>query len=250
MKCSRIGRLWSIAVSGMLVGCTALVMGCSTDPDVQSDGALSSSSKGGTGSSTAAGSDTGSSYTARKAVDLTNDGRPEAITIDARGPLADSASVTLAILGTAGDTLYQDRWNTRSYFEYTPRNGLTDSAANNIVVGHLQRLLVDSAFTADGPSARLKNAAIPRPPGAKPSPHEVPGIDRDAVRYDIKMNAVGASASPEAVEEFPVMEASIDSLAEELRAMPTFTYYAGGEVTYTVAWSAVKHRFVRIFSCC
>jgi hypothetical protein len=32
--------------------------------------------------------------------------------------------------------------------------------------------------------------------------------------------------------------------------MPTFTYFAGGEATYTIAWSNTKQRFVKIFSCC
>jgi hypothetical protein len=207
----------------------------------------------------------GKTFDARKAFDLTGDGRPETLVVHAAGPYADSASVTLAILDIAGDTLYQDRWNTRSYFAYTPRKGLTDSAASEVVVGHLRRLLADSAFTSNGPSDRLKSAATPRPPGAKASAHEVPGIDRDAIRYDIKYHAVRAQhalkpgdalllALPpkmyDEMEKYPVAEASIDSLADELEAMPTFTYYAGGEVTYTIAWSNTKRRFVKIFSCC
>jgi hypothetical protein len=87
------------------------------------------------------------------------------------------------------------------------------------------------------------------------------GIDRDAVRYDLKEDGVrrknglpaGARLTPTQyaqLEGMPVTEAAIDSLVHELKSSPTFMYFAGGEVTYALAWSALKNRFVRIFSCC
>ncbi len=188
------------------------------------------------------------SYNARKAYDLTGDGRPETVVQNAMGPRPDTAEVELLILATAGDTLYRNTWNTQSYFQYEYRNTFTDSAANAKITRHLRRVLSDSAFTAEGPSAGMKRSI----PG---------GIDRDAVRYDMKEAAVrskhslpaGAplnSAQYEEMQKTPVSAATIDSIVGELATMSTFTYYAGGEITYTLAWSPLRKRFVRIFSCC
>ena len=123
----------------------------------------------------------------------------------------------------------------------------TDDAAVAKVVGHLQRLLSDSSFSADGPSQQLKNS--------------VAGGMEDAIRYDLKEYAVRQKNSLPAsapltpslhaqVESTTVSNAAIDSLVKELDTAPTFRYFAGGEVTYIVAWSEVKKRFVRIFACC
>jgi hypothetical protein len=40
------------------------------------------------------------------------------------------------------------------------------------------------------------------------------------------------------------------AVANELRGRPTFTYFEGGELTNTIAWSDREHAFVRVFSCC
>lgn len=192
---------------------------------------------------------------ARRGFDLTGDGRPETITIHVHGPLADSADVILSIQSTNGDTLYATAWNTRLYFIYTPRKGMTADSADEVVVSLLRRVLEDSAFVADGLPARMRQAAIPS--GGK----ETSGIDRDAIRYDLKENAVRVShalprtaplrgAMLDEMQNAAVRDAAIDSLASELKGMSTFTYFAGGEVTNTIAWSRAKHRFVRVFSCC
>jgi hypothetical protein len=187
-------------------------------------------------------------FGARKAYDLTGDDRPETIVLRAEGSRPDTAQITLLVLATAADTLYRDGWNAQRYFHYEDRGSFSDSAATAKVVDHLRRVLNDSSFSASGPPERMK-AGIPD------------GIDRDAVRYDLKEAAVRARHSIRAgaplptalypeLEKEPVAAAVIDSLVAELRTSPTFTYFAGGEVTYTIAWSAAKHRFVRIFSCC
>jgi hypothetical protein len=187
-------------------------------------------------------------FRARKAFDLTGDGSPETVLLQARGPRVDSAQVDLLILATNGDTLYHDVWNTQRYFQYEKRSSFTDAEATSKIVAHLQRVLSDSAFTSDGPPARLTD-------------NFPDGIDHDAIRYDLKEATVRERhglrpAQPlrgsmyDEMEKVEVPTAAIDSLAAELSDMPTFTYFAGGEVTSTIAWSAARNRFIRIFSCC
>jgi hypothetical protein len=187
-------------------------------------------------------------FAARKAFDLTGDGRPETVVVDAAGPRIDTARIVLAVLAANGDMLYKDSWNANDYFMYEYRSTMSDSAANAKVLTHLKQLLSDDRFTSDGPSVQLGKSI----PG---------GIDRDAVRYDLKEEAVrarhrvprGVALTPPMyaeLEKAPAPESTIDSLITELKTRPTFTYYGGGEVTSTVAWSASRGRFVRIFSCC
>ena len=94
-------------------------------------------------------------YDARRAYDLTGDGRPETISVHAEGADVDSADVELLILSAASDTLYRDTWNTRMYFQYEYRSTFTDSAAHAKVLSHLKTLLAVSMFSADGPSANM-----------------------------------------------------------------------------------------------
>jgi hypothetical protein len=47
-----------------------------------------------------------------------------------------------------------------------------------------------------------------------------------------------------------VPEADVALLVAELAQRPSFTYYAGGEVVYTIAWSDRERRFIRIQACC
>jgi hypothetical protein len=188
-------------------------------------------------------------YDARRAYDLTGDGRPETIVVHAEGPDVDSADVELLILSTSSDTLYRDTWNTTRYFQYEYRNTFTDSAAHAKVLAHLKRILTDTMFTKDGPSATMKKAY----PG---------GVDRDAVLYDLKDAMVREKHNlrpgdpftdvslHDEVEKAQVSKAAVDSLVTEVAKMPTFRYEAGGEVSYTLAWSPSKQRMVRIFACC
>ena len=183
----------------------------------------------------------GITYTGHRSRDLTGDGTPETITVTVTGPRADSATAHLSIVGSSGDTLYQDRWNTSFYFHYVDRATFTDSAATALVVAHLRRVLSDSAFTT--------------PRGALTLP------DRDAVLYDLKEQAVrerygipaGTPLQPAQHDEMnstPIPSARVDSLLTELKQQPTFMYHAGGEITYILSYSPTLKRMVRIFSCC
>ncbi len=191
----------------------------------------------------------GVAYDARRDFDLTGDGKPETVAVHAAGARTDTMQVRLSILSATGDTLFVDAWNTQAYFAFDARSRFTAHAADSVVLSHLRKLLRDDAFIAVSTKGSGKA-------------HNTRGeIDPDAVRYDIKENGVraamhiprGTPLSPAALhaqEKFPVPDALVDSLVKDLEGQPAFQYFAGGEITSSIAWSRAKHRFVRIFACC
>jgi hypothetical protein len=181
--------------------------------------------------------------------DLTGDGVNEKITLSARGSQMDSLRVRLEIRSADDSLLYASSWGSRFYFQYVERAGMSDAAADSTVRWHLDAVLVDSAFRTGvpGSSADTMRAAMMR----------------DAIRYDIATNewrtrhalALGAEIPPTAHDSINLAAASvpkskIDALFQELQGKKSFTFFAGGEVTYSIAWSDREQRFVTIFSCC
>jgi hypothetical protein len=185
--------------------------------------------------------------------DLTGDGVPERLVVSARGARFDSLAIELQILdGRAGSRLYLARWSSRDYFKYDTPDAGPDSAAaiERITRRHIDRLLSDSAFVTP---------TITLPDGRAET------VDTSVVRYhllelDWRRTHGLADTMPiprEAEEQLGRERASsaeerarAAAVATELRSRPTFTYYEGGELTYTIAWSDLEHAFIRIFSCC
>ena len=187
--------------------------------------------------------------TKERSEDLTGDGSNERITVTARGSRMDSLRVRLEIRSADDSLLYASSWSSRFYFQYLDRASIPDAAADSIVRRHLDAVLADSAFRTGtpGPAADTMRATMMR----------------DAIRYDIATNqlrtrhglALGAEIPPSAHDSIntlatAVPKSQIDALFEELRGKRSFTYFAGGEVTYSIAWSQREQRFVTIFSCC
>jgi hypothetical protein len=181
--------------------------------------------------------------------DLTGDGRPEQMTVDARGPTMDSLRVRLEILSPEDSTLYASSWSSQFYFQYVNRADVTDAAADSTVRKHLDAVLSDSAFRV-GVAGTISDTLML-------------SMMRDAIRYDLATHQLRTEHSLAPGEELPptahdsintlaaaVPRARIDSLVMELRGRKTFTYFAGGEVTYAIAWSDREQRFITVFSCC
>ena len=181
--------------------------------------------------------------------DLTGDAANEQILVTARGPRIDSLRVRLEIRGAGDSLLYASSWSSSFYFQYLDRAAMSDAAADSTVRRHLAAILVDSAFRV----------------GGRGSPRDTmhASMMRDAIRYDIATNElrtahglpVGAELPPSAHDSVntlaaAVPKARIDALYDELKGKKSFTYFAGGEVTYSIAWSDRERRFVTIFSCC
>ena len=181
--------------------------------------------------------------------DLTGDGRPERLTLDARGPTIDSLRVRLEIRSPEDSLLLASSWTSEFYFQYVDRAEMTDAAADSTVRKHINAVLTDSAF-------RNRVAGTV-------SDTMMLGMMRDAIRYDIATHQWRTENSLAPGDELPpaahdpintlaraVPRSRIDALVTELRGRKTFTWFAGGEVTYTIAWSDRERRFVTIFSCC
>jgi hypothetical protein len=171
--------------------------------------------------------------------DLTGDGVEEriAIAVEPAGP-ADAMPanvrspderlfVRLAVIGSSSDTLYAARWPVNAYFHYGYPADSTPAGLRREVHRQLDRLLADSAF-------------LPRTTDARGN--RVP-VDREAIDADV-LEAPGAGPSGWSRAR------RVAALVEELRGRPTYTYFAGGEETYTIAWSDRERRFVKVFACC
>lgn len=182
-------------------------------------------------------------YARERRVDLTGDHVRERVVVTATGPTYDSLNVVLEIQSDDGTPLYTDRWSSARYFSHEPRAGKPDSTVRRIVLSHLQTLLADSAFTPAGSSA----------PATR--------IDTAAVEHDLREMTVRAahaladtipltSALDAEVRRTTIRRTSLDSAIAALTGKPRFTYSAGGELTYTIAWYPRMARFVRTQACC
>jgi hypothetical protein len=163
-------------------------------------------------------------------VDVTGDGRPERIVVSADGPTAEALTVTLAITSPGGERLYRTRWPAAAYFKYAYPDDRTEQGLRRAVRAHIERLTADSALAPR--SVRDTSGRV------------LAWLDSAVVQDDVHQHPRAGTTEPRRVA----------SLLRELRGAlpgrPTFTYFGGGEETYTLVWSTSEHRFVRIFACC
>jgi hypothetical protein len=183
-------------------------------------------------------------FHAERPYDFAGDGRPFRVTVDGRGPAVDSMRVALRV--ARGDTvLYRDEWTTELYGRYDGRPVPRDSSRRR-AEAQLARLLADSAFR---PTRAFLGGAS-----------DVGSMMREAIGFDVSVDAerrrrgltpadtlpTAAAQSPQPVND----SARVAALVGELREAPAFRYFAGGEATYAIAWSAREGRFVVVFACC
>jgi hypothetical protein len=181
-------------------------------------------------------------------IDLTGDGLPERVMLDARGPTYDSLHIRLQIRSDADSLLYHDAWSSGRFVENAVGAPPQDTAIQRLVRGHLTEMLKDAAFA---------------PPAIVAGEIHEGGImpDSEAVRSDIAEYSWRRSAGLPDTVPLPagardqigallVPDADLTALVGELARQPSFTYAAGHELTNTVAWSHQERRFIRIRSCC
>lgn len=194
--------------------------------------------------------DSGISYRGEHQVDLTGDALSERVIASAAGPAYDSLQVAITIEGVGSDTLWHESWPSLLYFKYDPVEGKADTTVARIVRDHIEQLTAPDRFTMTGglPPALSR--------GGDPE-----AVMRDAVRYHLAERdyRTGAGLSPadmtppqafSSINADDVVAARVDAVLEEVKASPSFMYYAGGEATYAIAWSESEGAFIRIYSCC
>jgi hypothetical protein len=201
-----------------------------------------------TGSEWPAGSAERIDLRRERLVDLTGDGRDERVTVTVRGPTYDALDIDLAITSMRGDTLLLERWSSLDYFKYTPIAELADSAVVGIVQQHVDALLGDDSFSAEGLPSAL--SSDPRREAM-----------REAARYHLAELDWRAAADMRPEDPTPalaydrirvenVAAQRVDVVIDEVLAGPMFSYHAGGEANYAVGWSVRENAFVRLYSCC
>lgn len=192
----------------------------------------------------------GSGYHREHAIDLTGDGRTETVIASAEGVAYDSLDVAVTIVNQRGDTLWHETWPSLLYFKYDPLEGKADSTVMRIVQNHLDELVEPSRFTISGglPPELSRGG-------------DTDALMREAVRYhlaeldyrlrsDLTPSAATPASAFERINVEHVSPVRVNAVVTELRQQPSFWYYAGGEATYAIAWSARESAFIRIHSCC
>jgi hypothetical protein len=178
--------------------------------------------------------------------ELTGDTIAERVRVHASGNSYDSLDVRLEVQARDGTILYVDRWSSRLYFVYEDRAQFSDAEVLRRVRAHLQRVVHDSSYY-DPRSGRRRNPIFQ--------------VDRDHVAYSVAERdwrdeheiADTAELEPDAHSEIRAQDASAERVAglvSEFNAVPVFTYYAGGEANYTIAWSPSERRFFTVRACC
>lgn len=178
--------------------------------------------------------------------ELTGDSVPEVVRATASGSSYDSLNVRIEIRTRDGTPLYADRWTSLLYFVYEERAQFSDAEVIRKVRGHIQGLVNDSSYYD--------------PRGGRPRP-PIFQVDREHLGYSIAerdwrdRHAAPDTAKipPEAHSEIDAREAAaerLERLLEELARQPAFTYFAGGEANYTIAWSPSERRFFVVWACC
>lgn len=178
--------------------------------------------------------------------ELTGDTIPETVRVRATGNSYDSLDVRLEVRARDGTVHYVDRWSSQLYFVYEDRAQFSDAEVLRRVRAHLQRLVHDSSYF-DPRSGRQRRPIFQ--------------VDRDHVAYSVAERdwrdehgvADTTRLAPEAHSEIRAADASAERVAglvSELNMVPSFTYYAGGEANYTIAWSPSERRFFTVRACC
>jgi hypothetical protein len=183
-------------------------------------------------------------YHASRSVDFAADGHPFTVTVDGRGPRADSMQVRLRI--TRGDTVYHRAdWTTALYGRYDARPVAADSSRRR-AEAQLARVLADDALR---PTANFLGGASDRDRMLR----ETIGFDVAVAAERRRLGLTPADSLPLAAANSPPPvddTTRVRTLATELRSALALRYFTGGEATYAVAWSPTEGRFVTVYACC
>jgi len=191
-------------------------------------------------------------YRAVHARDVTGDGIPDTLILEATGRRVDSLEVTLNIR-SQGRRLYHERWLSTYYFAYdAPTDSIPESTRRTQVFRHLSEFFSPERFsplTTAGGSWKPRDDQDPRSAIAFDIKYR---RARDSLtRAHTQPDSVGSIASRHAWSA-PFDTSYVLRIWQELATTRrvTFTFFSGGEYTRTIVWSPILGRFVVVFSCC
>jgi len=196
--------------------------------------------------------------------DMTGDGRPDTLTLEARGTRPDSLDVTFVIRGN-GHELFRDAWNNADEFA-DERNAQPAKRISPDSLARRVRHEMDTFFDA----ANFASAAsLQSAPTWPPVSFDCKGDPRDCIAFHLRYErGVAARArrgqdstpasTPEygafidSLEHAPFDTAYVRRVVDEMRqrGLPAFTFSYGYETTRSITWSPMAGRFFPVFECC
>ena len=196
--------------------------------------------------------------------DLTGDGRPDTLVLEARGTQADSLSVVFQIR-SAGRQIYYEEWNNE--YDFVDLSFPTEPGARADSLSRLARHPLQS-FLGPNRLIRLDTTAAKEPwPVAEP--RSCHGDPRDCIAWYFRFEAqirgrvaAGRDSLPEggqpyrafldSIQAAPFDTARVRTIWADMRQHTphSFVMSHGYETTKVIAWSRVERRFLVLFECC
>lgn len=201
-------------------------------------------------------------YHVRRIIDVTGDGRPDTLSLEAFGAKPDSLDFVLRIRAM-GREVFRDEWNNADQFtDYEPSRLNDQVEIARLVRRGMATFFATKAF---GPITDQEKLAQWTPSGDM----GCEGAMLDCLTFYLRFEkdtaarvARGLPATPaagsayseflEAIAASPFDTALVKRVGSEWRTSRAleFTYSHGYETTRTVVWSSALFRFVPIFECC
>ncbi len=202
-------------------------------------------------------------YRAQIARDLTGDGRPDTLVLEARGTRPDSLHAVFRIRSD-GREVYRQDWSNEDEFEDFPFPEEPRARADSIARFARRRL---EAFLSPNRFAPL-DISQAKEPWEIGEGHACQGDPRDCIAWYLRFEAqvrkrlaAGRDSVPQpgnaygafvdSIEAAPFDTAHVRAIWADMRHTPySFAMSYGYETTLVIAWSQLAKRFFVLFACC
>ncbi len=194
-------------------------------------------------------------YRATHLRDLTGDGIADTLILQAAGRRVDSLTVTI-LIRSRGHRIYRETWFSTWYFQYdAPIDSIDESVKRERVFRHLREFFDAQSF---GSLDTAGTTGLWRPTDSHSDPRSEIAF---YLKYDRALDSLTRahmdSQTATSHARKYAWRAAVDTgevlraWREMVRKRPvTFTIFAGGENTHTIAWSEHLRRFVVVSACC
>ena len=195
-------------------------------------------------------------YRSSTEADLTGDGVPDTLRLEASGPSPFDLVVSFSIF-SEGREVYQTSWDGGGYFNDPELDTPDDSARYAWVRGQLDSFFDSSAFLVLPPSAvNAENPARPTDPDNDPVKLISGQLLMPFLMDSLKAAGVDSSSIDRSATEIAYWSGRVHPKAQGIwdtmtaKDLLTFRFFAGGEWNRRIAWSRVARRFFTVWACC